>query len=197
MIRTPSASPAPSTPVKDNEGNTSPGNLKRLKESESQDWGEDARVLDNTDSDNSDASDNEEEKSKKTTPLSSPITRRLSMRTPSVHIFRVPEINELENANFLNQLAKEIALFPEPPSSAKLVTSSLKSVEMNLSLPPEEPPAEASSPRRKVTDRWAMVAKFARRLTAQDASNGDGALKKGKSRRGSKTMPNVSEDQYV
>jgi hypothetical protein len=180
------------TPVKNTEEKVSPENVKRqLKDAESQDWGEDARVLDNSDSENSDVSDNEEEKPKKPTPHTSPITRRLSMRTPSVHIFRVPEI-ELENANFLKQLVKEIALFPEPPSNAK-------PVEINLNLTSAEPPADVpSSPRLKVaSDRWAMVAKFARRLTAQDSTNGDGAIKKGKSRRGSKTMPNVSEDQYV
>lgn len=111
------------------------------------------------------------------------------MRTPSVHIFRIPEINELENATFLNQLVKEIAVFPEPPSNKKPLETKL-----SLSV---EPPVEASSPRRKVADRWAMVAKFARRLTAQETANGDAAMKKGKSRRGSKTIPNVSEDQYV
>jgi hypothetical protein len=167
-----------------------------LKEAQSQDWGEDSRVTYHTDSDNSENSENEEEVVKEKSPHSSmnssPLARRLSMRTPSVHIFRVPEINELENADFLNKLAEEVALFPDPPTT--------KPAETHCTSIPESPSEPPSSPRRKATVRWGMVAKFARKLTAQpqeSSANESTEKVKLKPRRGSKAMPNVSEDQYV
>lgn len=159
------------------------------KKSHSQDWGEEVDVNFHTDSDNSDISDNEEpNKSKEisNTPHSSPLTRRLSMRAHSVHIYRVPEINELENAEFLDNLAKEISLFPEPPSTPKQPEPIITSEGVH---------EISSSPRGKVSARWAMVAKFARKLTAHQETTPEKA--KQKARRGSKTIPNVSEDQYV
>lgn len=89
------------------------------KETLSQEWGEISRVEEfNSDSDdNSETSEkNEKVKTESKSPHTSPITRRLSMRAPSVHIFRPPEINELENAEFLEKLAKEISTFPTPPN---------------------------------------------------------------------------------
>lgn len=161
-----------------------------LKESQSQDWGEDVAINFHTDSDNSDNSENEESNEQKEsshTPHSSPLTRRLSMRAPSVHIYRVPEINELENAEFLEKLAREISRFPEPPSVQKHSEPFLQSEMSGETL---------LSPRSKVSARWAMVAKFARKLTSQETSTTGEKIKQ-KTRRGSKTIPNISEDQYV
>jgi hypothetical protein len=172
-----------------------PPKTKILKEAQSQDWGEDSRVTYHTDSDNSENSENEEDIVKEKSPGSmstSPLTRRLSMRSPSVHIFRLPEINELENADLLNKLVKEVQLFPNPPTS--------KPGESHCASIPESPVEVPSSPHSKATARWGMVAKFARKLTAQTQDSPTNESKgkvKLKPRRGSKAIPNVTEDQYV
>jgi hypothetical protein len=184
---------------------------KSLNPSFSHDWDEEnygklEKISDN--SEDSDLSDDEEidqekkeEREKKVSsiktnknlsPNSSPITRRLSMRVPSVHISHNPEINEIENSLFLSQLLKEISTFPDPP----VHVSFQKKPENNSTPIPEE-----SSPSiRKVTTRWTMVANFAKKLAStNDNSNPpeNGAKPKSKGRRGSKSIPNVSEDKYV
>lgn len=201
------------------------------RETLSQEWGEVCRVDDNSDSDNSETSENEKvekiekviKRSDTKSPHTSPMTRRLSMRTPSTHIFRLPEINELEDAEFLATLAKEIATFPLPPNPNPHILSSIHTniptqlfqhshsqphsqsqsqiydeVTPTSSSSSDTPPGESPSSRRKVAARWTMVAKLARKLTSTDTQNNENTNKsKSKPRRSSKAIPNVSEDQYV
>ena len=239
------------------------------KETLSQEWGDVCRVEENSDSDGSEASEKNEKNSEARSKHTSPMTRRLSMRVPSI-IFRPPEINELENAEFLEKLAKEIATFPNPPtshlqiqiptnnyyntpthhtpvhhtphhhtpthsntqnhtpqqlfqqspsipSSSHLNSSSASAVATSVTMSNsnssvnymssnsevalqsfESPPEGSPTSNRKTTTRWAMVAKFARRLTSTDNQNNEASHKsKSKPRRTSKAIPNISEDQYV
>lgn len=137
---------------------------------------------------------------KSLSPNSSPITRRLSMRIPSsAHIFHNPEINEIDNGQFLEQLLKEISTFPDPP---------VRNIKPENSHPTITPISsstneEINNPKRKVTARWAMVTNFAKKLAStNENSNSSSAAEGGtktkfKIRRQTKTIPNVSEDQYV